>query len=66
MKQVNTFQLCFVCYWEDDGVKFIDPAYEGSANRVSLIQAKEDFKSFVSIEERFIEYVRLYLKEEEE
>jgi hypothetical protein len=62
----NTFQLCLVCYWEDDGVQFKDPTYEGSANRVSLIQAKEDFKSFGSIEERFIEYVRPYLKEEEE
>ncbi|WP_394366080.1 CPCC family cysteine-rich protein [Sphingobacterium faecium] len=64
MKQVILFNFCPVCYWEDDGVQFIDLTYKGSANRVSLIQAKENFKSFGAIEERSIEYVRPYLKEE--
>ncbi|PZO34365.1 MAG: hydrolase [Flavobacteriaceae bacterium] len=60
----NTFQLCPVCYWEDDGIQFRDPTYEGGANRVSLIQAKENFKSFGAIEERYKEYVRPPLEEE--
>lgn len=60
----NTFQLCPVCYWEDDGVQLKDPAYEGGANRVSLNQAKRNFVKFGAIEERFKDYVRLPLEEE--
>ena len=28
-KADNTFQICPVCYWEDDGVQFHDPNYQG-------------------------------------
>jgi len=62
----NTFQLCPVCYWEDDGVQLKDPMYEDGANRVSLVQAKENFKSFGAIEERFKKYVRPPLEEEKQ
>ncbi|MCX6182772.1 MAG: CPCC family cysteine-rich protein [Bacteroidetes bacterium] len=63
-KAENTFQFCPVCYWEDDGVQFQEPNYQGGANSVSLMQAKENFKSFGAIEERFKEYVRLPLEQE--
>ena len=42
-KADNTFQICPVCYWEDDGVQLHEPDYEGGANNVSLMQAKENF-----------------------
>lgn len=61
----NTFQICPVCYWEDDGVQLDDPTYEGGANRVSLYQAKKNYETFGAIESRFIEYVRLPLDEEQ-
>jgi hypothetical protein len=54
----NTFQICPVCYWEDDGVQLNDPNYDGGANRVSLNQARENFKTFGAIEKRFKDYVR--------
>ncbi len=63
-KADNTFQICPVCYWEDDGVQFHEPNYQGGANSVSLIQARENYKSFGAIEERFKERVRPPLKEE--
>lgn len=63
-KADNTFQICPVCYWEDDGVQFQEPNYQGGANGVSLIQAKENFKSFGAIEERFKNYVRPPLEQE--
>jgi hypothetical protein len=65
-KAGNTFQVCPVCYWEDDGVQLNDPAYAGGANQVSLAQAKENYASFGAIEARFQEYVRLPWKEEME
>ncbi|WP_205943226.1 CPCC family cysteine-rich protein [Pedobacter frigoris] len=52
-KQTILFQLRPVCYWEGDGVQFRNPAYEGRANRVSLNQAKENFKRIGAIKERF-------------
>ena len=42
----NTFQLCPICYWEDDGVQSNDPEYEGGANKVSLNQGRINFKKY--------------------
>ena len=33
-----------VCFWEDDGVQFNDPDYEGGANEVSLRQARDNYR----------------------
>lgn len=54
----GTFQICSVCYWEDDGVQLNDPTYRGGANVVSLNEARENFKKFGAIEERFKRFVR--------
>ena len=40
----GTFAICPVCYWEDDPVQFEDLNFKGGANRVSLCQAKENFR----------------------
>src|SRR5436305_8121773 len=39
----GTYEICPVCYWEDDPVQFDDPSYTGGANRVSLAQARQNF-----------------------
>lgn len=39
----GTFQLCEVCWWEDDPIQFDDHNSEGGANGPSLNQAKELF-----------------------
>ncbi|SFB86358.1 Cysteine-rich CPCC [Flexibacter flexilis DSM 6793] len=64
-KANNTFQICPVCYWEDDGVQYIEPYYEGGANSISLFQARKNFNSYGAIEERFKKYVRPPLEEEQ-
>lgn len=33
----GTFEICPVCYWEDDNVQFADPEYVGGANRINLV-----------------------------
>jgi hypothetical protein len=38
----GTFQLCPICRWEDDNVQYKDPDYEGGANGVSLLEAREN------------------------
>jgi Cysteine-rich CPCC len=40
----GTFATCEVCGWEDDNVQFRDPAYRGGANRVSLLQGRENYR----------------------
>ena len=58
-KPDNTFDICKVCFWEDDGVQLDNPDYEGGANRVSLRQAQRNFEKFGASELSFIKHVRL-------
>jgi hypothetical protein len=48
----GTYDICPVCFWEDDPVQFDDPDYEGGANRPSLRQAQTNFLRFGASEER--------------
>lgn len=40
----GSFDICPVCWWEDDLVQAGDPDYAGGANVVSLRQAKENYR----------------------
>lgn len=57
-KPPGTFAICQVCFWEDDSVQFDDPEYRGGANRVSLNEAKMNFKQFGACELEMREFVR--------
>ena len=39
----GTYNICELCFWEDDGIQFRDPDYESGANRESLRQAQQKF-----------------------
>ncbi|MBQ9610772.1 MAG: DUF2974 domain-containing protein [Lachnospiraceae bacterium] len=54
----GTYDICPVCYWEDDLIQLNDETYEGGANKVSLKQARINFLKFGACEERLIKYVR--------
>lgn len=54
----GTDDICKVCFWEDDGVQFRDPDYEGGANTVSLNQARKNFRLHQVSEPRFRSNVR--------
>ena len=41
----GTWLICEVCEWEDDPVQFEDIDCEGGANRVSLRQARELYRT---------------------
>jgi len=60
----GSYLICPVCFWEDDPVQNHNPSYAGGANRVSLIQAKENFAKFGAKEERVLKHVRRPLPEE--
>lgn len=40
----GTFEICSICFWEDDNIQFLNPNYEGGANDISLNNAKENYK----------------------
>ncbi len=60
----NTFDICPVCFWEDDGVQLSQPNYRGGANKVSLLEARENYMRFGASESRLMQYVRKPEKEE--
>jgi hypothetical protein len=61
----GTFEICPVCFWEDDFVQNNDPSYEGGANGINLNEAKKNFDSFGAIKSEFIREVRKPLPTEE-
>jgi Cysteine-rich CPCC len=60
----GSFAICPVCAWEDDNVQHRDPSYVGGANRISLSQARENYRSFCACSESEISNVRAPLPDE--
>lgn len=54
----GTYDICRICFWEDDGVQFEDPDYEGGANTVSLRQAQQNYIRFGASDRLFCDSVR--------
>jgi len=54
----GSYEICPVCWWEDDLVQYKDPSREGGANRVSLNQARRNFREFGASEREFIDQAR--------
>ena len=52
------YEICPVCFWEDDPVQNIHPDSYSGANKVSLNEAKQNYKQYSVSEERFISAVR--------
>lgn len=60
----GTFEICPVCYWEDDNVQAANPDYQGGANPVSLNQARQNFIEFGAATRGAVRRVRPPLPEE--
>jgi hypothetical protein len=54
----GTYDICSICFWEDDGVQYRDPDYDGGANNPSLRQAQKNYLVFGACEDGCIEFVR--------
>jgi Cysteine-rich CPCC len=60
----GTFEICPVCYWEDDHVQFKDIDFEGGANEESLRKARQNFMKFGASSLKFLKNVRPPLPDE--
>ncbi len=63
---IMNHDICDVCFWENDGTQNFDFSFSGGANKVSLNEARENFKIFGAIDKIALEYVRPPLKDEHE
>ncbi len=60
----GTYEICPVCYWEDDPIQYNDPTFEGGANKICLNEAKKNYTKFSAVEKRYLNNVRKPLPEE--
>ena len=54
----GTHEICPVCFWEDDALQVLDPDMGGGANKVSLNEARKNYKEFGAAERAMIKYTR--------
>jgi Cysteine-rich CPCC len=52
------YEICPVCFWEDDPVQAGDPLYGGGANKESLSEARTHFAAFGAVAKEYISRVR--------
>lgn len=43
--QVGEYDICEICNWENDPIQFRNPNFSGGANRMSLLEAKEAYRT---------------------
>jgi methionyl-tRNA synthetase len=60
----GSYNICPVCYWEDDPVQLEHPSSEIGANRVSLKQAQQNFIEIGACSPDMRRWVRKPLKDE--
>lgn len=54
----GSYDICAICFWEDDGVQLADPWFEGGANTPNLVDSQKNFAKCGTMEKRFLENVR--------
>jgi len=66
LTELDAFEMCEVCWWEDDGQNDHDAdVIRGGPNgSLSLTQARENFRRFEASEQRFVGKTRKPLPEE--
>ncbi|WP_163192914.1 CPCC family cysteine-rich protein [Clostridium thermarum] len=54
----GTFDICRVCFWEDDDIQYYDPDFAGGANGISLREAQKNFEKMGACKKDSLKYVR--------
>jgi Cysteine-rich CPCC len=54
----GSYEICRVCFWEDDLVQLRWPTYAGGANKPSLAEAQQAFAAMGAKQERVLHLVR--------
>ena len=54
----GSYEVCPICFWEDDGIQLRWPLYSGGANKPSLVESQQNYAKYGAMEERFVKNVR--------
>jgi hypothetical protein len=54
----GSYDICPICFWEDDIVQLAFPGLAGGANKCSLFEGQQNFEKIGACEERIKAYVR--------
>jgi hypothetical protein len=54
----GSYDICHVCFWEDDQVQILDPWFAGGANKPSLVEAQNNFERFGACDEHGKQFVK--------
>lgn len=57
-KPPGSYEICDVCFWEDDAIQVRWPGWSGGANSPSLIDAQRAYAELGAMEFRFTGLVR--------
>ena len=57
-KPNGNYDICPVCFWEDDPLAYKDHDYAGGSNKVSLNEARVNYKLFGACTREMISNVR--------
>ncbi len=60
----GNYDICPVCFWEDDGLQNDNPDMSGGANDMSLNDAKASYAKCGACSEKFLNCVRKPTEEE--
>ena len=64
-EESGNYEICPICFWEDDAVQAADPWFEGGANTPSLFEAQKNFRKYGAMEKRFQSNVRKPIENDE-
>jgi hypothetical protein len=54
----GSYEICPICFWEDDPVQIMDPWLPGGANKPNLVDAQESYARTGAMDPRFMKDVR--------
>jgi hypothetical protein len=60
----GSYDICPICFWEDDLIPLTDPNYEYGANGVSLKQAQKNYIKFRACKDDVLQHVRQATKDD--
>lgn len=64
LTESGQWEICDVCFWEDDPIQAASPDLEAGANNMSLNQARKNFEKYGAVDEKSVPFVRMPTAEE--
>lgn len=64
LDEKDHFEICPVCFWEDNPIQSNDKEYTGGANEMSLNEARNNYNRYRAVSKDFTSKVRKPKKEE--